>query len=230
MIPKILHYCWFGGRPKTKLAQKCLESWRRHLQGWDLREWSEENFPMDDFPFASAAARERRWAVVSDIARYWCLEKFGGVYLDMDVELLAPIDDLILPGPFVASEVAPHEKGVESVNPGGGLALPKRSIFAREMLNGFSRRSYNSQVEMMGIIRELVDLSLLRAKECGEIVRVLPSAVFSPIQPDGRLLRCPETHGIHWYAMSGYPFTVRLARWLAWHHLGWFLRLLRRCR
>ena len=229
MIPKILHCCWFGG-PKTRLARKCRASWARFAPDWEIREWSELNFPIDEFPYASAAAKERRWAVVSDVARYWCLKEFGGVYLDMDVELVAPIDDLVAKGPFLATEVAPHEIGVESPNPGSGLALAKGSVFAQSMLTGFSRQSYDSNVEMMGLIRKLVEESLKKVHEAGEEIQLLPASVFSPIQPDGSLRRTSATRGIHWYAMSGYPLKSRIARWLAWHGLEWVLELARKCR
>lgn len=229
MIPKIVHSCWFGGRPRTKLAEKCIASWRSVLPDWELREWNEESFPIGEFRFAADAAKVGRWAVVSDVARFWCLEKFGGVYLDTDVELLAPIDDLISRGAFVSAEVAPHADD-ESLNPGSGVALAAGSALARYMLEAYRERPFESGCEVMGVIRTTLKEGLAAAARAGEELTIYPSEYFSPIQPDGTLRRTMNTRAIHWYAMSGYPFKARLARWLAWHRLGWVMKGLRRLR
>lgn len=94
MIPRTIHYCWFGTRKMTPLMRRCLDSWKRHLTGYELREWSESNTPLDT-PHHREAARQGRWAKVANIVRLEVLHAEGGVYLDTDVELLRPLDPLL---------------------------------------------------------------------------------------------------------------------------------------
>ncbi|MDR2753869.1 MAG: mannosyltransferase, partial [Oscillospiraceae bacterium] len=110
MIPKILHYCWFGGKKKPRLAQKCMESWRRFAPDFLLVEWNEQNFAIESVPFVRQAYEDKKYAYVSDYVRGHALAGQGGVYLDTDMELLRPLDaflrdDLfagVEPGNFVA--------------------------------------------------------------------------------------------------------------------------------
>jgi len=230
VIPHVVHCCWFGPARRTKLAERCLASWRRHLPGWEVREWEGASFPIADFRFATDAAKAGRWAAVSDVARFWALERYGGVYLDMDVELLAPIDDLVDRGEFVAAETAPNIPGAETLNPGGGMALERGSPFARAMLDAYRDMPFDPSSEVMDVVRRTLDAALASAAAQGERPAILPAATFSPIGPDGRLRRTDETRAIHWYAMSGYPLRARFARWLAWHGMGGLLELLMRMR
>ena len=102
MIPKVIHCFWAGG-PKTKLAEKCLASWRKYAPGWEIREWNLEDLGVgdscsgtkDEIPsFVWKAIAARKWAMVSDYMRMRVLKEFGGIYLDLDVELVKPIDEL----------------------------------------------------------------------------------------------------------------------------------------
>lgn len=91
-IPKIIHYCWFGGKEMPELAIKCIESWKKYLPDYELRLWNEETFDLDMYPYAREAYDNRKFAFVTDVVRLWALEKFGGVYMDTDVEILRPLD------------------------------------------------------------------------------------------------------------------------------------------
>ena len=97
MIPKVIHYCWFGGNPKPEIVQKCIASWRKYCPDWIIQEWNESNFDVDLYQFAKSAYDAKKWAFVSDIARLIILEKCGGFYLDSDVEILKdhPFDDYV---------------------------------------------------------------------------------------------------------------------------------------
>ena len=96
MIPKIIHYCWFGGNPLPPLAVKCLESWKQFLPDYQIIEWNEKNFPIDDFIFAKQALENRKFAFISDVCRLYALKEMGGIYLDTDVEFIKPLSDEIL--------------------------------------------------------------------------------------------------------------------------------------
>lgn len=94
MIPKIIHYCWFGKNPKSGEILDCIESWKMTCPDFEIKEWNEENFPIGDFPFAKRMYEEKKWAFVADYARLQILEKHGGFYLDTDMLLLQSLEPL----------------------------------------------------------------------------------------------------------------------------------------
>lgn len=94
-IPKIIHYCWFGGNPLPQSVKKCISSWKKFCPDYEIREWNEQNFDVSDNLYARQALERRGYAFVSDYARLRVLYEYGGVYLDTDVELLKPLDDLL---------------------------------------------------------------------------------------------------------------------------------------
>ena len=95
MIPKIIHYCWFGGAEKPKSVERCITSWRKLCPGYEILEWNEFNFDYEQLRYCSQAYHAKRWAFVSDYARLKIVLDQGGIYLDTDVELIKPLDDLI---------------------------------------------------------------------------------------------------------------------------------------
>lgn len=94
MIPKTIHYVWVGGAPKPPIVQMCIESWRRFCPGWEIREWGDETVMRIGVRYAKEAYAQRKWAFVADWLRLYVLHEYGGFYLDTDMEMLKPIDDL----------------------------------------------------------------------------------------------------------------------------------------
>lgn len=94
-IPKVLHYCWFGGAPKPKNIQNCIRSWKKYCPDYKIIEWNEQNFDVSQSLYTRQAYDARRWAFVADYARLKILYEQGGIYMDTDVELLRPLDDLL---------------------------------------------------------------------------------------------------------------------------------------
>lgn len=92
MIPKVIHYCWFGGNPLPRLAEDCIASWKKYLPDYRIKEWNEQNFPFGNYPFAQEAIENRKFAFVSDVARLHALKEEGGIYMDTDVEVLKSLD------------------------------------------------------------------------------------------------------------------------------------------
>lgn len=92
MIPKIVHYCWFGRKKKPRLVRKCIASWKKLLPDYEFFEWNEDNFDINMFEYAKEAYNKKKYAFVSDVARLYALQNFGGIYMDTDVELLKPLD------------------------------------------------------------------------------------------------------------------------------------------
>ena len=92
MIPKVIHYCWFGGKPLPELAQKCIASWKKFCPDYELVRWDESNFDVKCCDYVREAYEARKWAFVSDYARLKALVDNGGVYMDTDMEVLRPLD------------------------------------------------------------------------------------------------------------------------------------------
>ena len=95
MIPKTIHYCWFGRGEKPKLVQKCMESWKKYLPDYTFVEWNEDNFDVEQNTFVRQAYAHRNFAFVSDYARAKALYAEGGIYLDTDVEVLGSFDPFL---------------------------------------------------------------------------------------------------------------------------------------
>lgn len=94
-IPRIIHYCWFGGKPLNDQALRCIESWSLYCPNFKIVRWDENNFDVSCCDYAREAYEAGKWAFVSDVARLHALAEYGGIYMDTDVELLKPIDDLL---------------------------------------------------------------------------------------------------------------------------------------
>lgn len=92
MIPKTIHYCWFGHNEKPKLANKCIESWREFCPDYKIVEWNEDNFDICQYPYAQYCYDTKRWAFLSDFVRLVVVYENGGIYFDTDVEVIKPID------------------------------------------------------------------------------------------------------------------------------------------
>ncbi len=94
-IPKTIHYCWFGGNPKSELIQRCIESWEKYCPDYEIIEWNESNFDINCCQYVKDAYAAKKWAFVSDYARLWVVYTHGGIYLDTDVELKQNLDELL---------------------------------------------------------------------------------------------------------------------------------------
>jgi len=147
MIPKKIHYCWFGGNPLPKSAQQCIASWRKYLPDYEIKEWNESNFDVNIIPYTAEAYRMKKYAFVSDYARFWILYKYGGLYFDTDVEVIAPMDDIIERGNFMGQEKIKLSWQLEEVpatNPGLGLGVAPGLGLIAELLSFYQNHHYIS--------------------------------------------------------------------------------------
>lgn len=127
LIPKIIHYCWFGGNPLSELAQSCIASWKKFCPDYKIQRWDETNFPISNWIYAQEAFEAKKWAFVSDVARLWVLVKYGGIYMDTDVEVIRPLDKLLFYDAVSGFETK------EDV-PTGLIACKKNHPFLQELL------------------------------------------------------------------------------------------------
>lgn len=104
MIPKIIHYCWFGGKPLNKDAERYIKSWRNICPDYMIMEWNETNFDVNAVPYVKEAYDRKKWAFVSDYVRLYALKNFGGIYLDTDVEIKKSLDQFLRNRAFIGAE------------------------------------------------------------------------------------------------------------------------------
>lgn len=104
MIPKIIHYVWVGGNPKPKNIQRCMKTWQKHLQDYQIIEWNEDNFDIHENKYVEQAYKVKKWAFVSDYIRAKAVYEMGGIYLDTDVLVLDNLESLLNDRAFVGFE------------------------------------------------------------------------------------------------------------------------------
>ena len=102
-MKKYIHYCWFGGKPLPKLANKCIESWKKFLPDFEIIRWDESNVDLNECPFIKEAYDNKAWAFVADYARTRALKEMGGIYFDTDMEVTKNIDNLLKKGSFLGN-------------------------------------------------------------------------------------------------------------------------------
>lgn len=95
MIPKKIHYCWFGGNPYPEDFLKYLESWKKYCPNYEIIEWNEKTFDINLNKYVKEAYECKKWAFVTDYVRLWAIYNYGGIYMDTDVEVLRPLDSFL---------------------------------------------------------------------------------------------------------------------------------------
>ena len=132
MIPRIIHYCWFGRGPMPELALKCIESWHKYMPDYEYKLWNEDNFDVKSVPYVSEAYESKKFAFVTDYVRLYALYTEGGIYMDTDVEVLKSYDDLLtLPG-FTGYE---GSKNLPPVT--GTMASEAGNAWVKEQLDSY---------------------------------------------------------------------------------------------
>ena len=225
MIPKIIHYCWFGRNPLPKSAVKCINSWRRFFPDYEIKEWNEDNFDVNSIPYTAEAYQARKYAFVSDYARFWILYHFGGIYFDTDVEVIKSMDDIIKRGPFMGIEVEstlerPHPK----VAPGLGIAVESGHVVYKRMIDYYSQVHFmdengllNHETVVPRTTRILIEMGLQPHNEMQQVegIWIYPKDYFNPLDSlTGRLNKTENTRSIHWY-MASWQDASPFRKWLS---------------
>ena len=214
MIPKIIHYCWFGRGEKPELAKRCIASWRKFCPDFEIREWNEDNCDYLALPFMAEAYAAKKYAFVSDVMRLLVLEQYGGVYFDTDVEVVRDISPLLNDEGFIGFEndqfvnsgqvmaAVPHQRVVQAM-----IEAYKQLHFtnADGSLNAVGCPRLNTDVlERFGLVRN-------GQEQFAAGIHVYPADRFNPLDSaTGRLKKTENTWSIHWYSMSWLPKHVRL--------------------
>lgn len=241
MIPKVIHYCWFGRNPLPKSALKCIKSWRRHCSDYEIKEWNEDNFDVNSIPFTEQAYSRGKYAFVSDYARFLILHTHGGLYFDTDVEIIKPIDDIVACGPFMGIE-----KDAPGVNPGLGLAAEKGEPIYKEIIDHYATLSFVDSAgnQIPGtVVKHTTDVLKrhgFKEEDCFQSIagiNIYPNEYFNPLDDaTGRLEITPCTRSIHWYSktwVSNYGpvrawITRRIHRYFGINSISWIKNLIKR--
>ena len=121
MIPKTIHYCWFGRGQKSPSVMKCIDSWKQCCPDYEIKEWNEDNLDINCCQFVKEAYATKKWAFVSDYVRLYVLKEHGGIYMDTDVEVIKPLDVFLSHSAFACFEddvnIASALIGAETENP-----------------------------------------------------------------------------------------------------------------
>lgn len=202
MIPKVIHYCWFGGGEQSPKMRKCIESWSKFCPDYEIVEWNETNYDVRKNAYLACCCDNKKWAFLSDYARLDIICENGGVYFDTDVEVVAGFDDLLEQKAFFGFETDAF------VNTGLGFGSEKGGAAVRQMLQVYAPLldgQHGTVVCPKLNTQALVELGL---KADGTLQRfddftVYPADWFNPYDdPTGRLNKTNNTRSIHWYSKS----------------------------
>lgn len=213
-IPKVIHYCWFGRGEKPKIVLKCIESWKKKLPDYDIVEWNEENFDINDNTYVREAYGVKKYAFVSDYVRVYALYHYGGIYLDTDVEVLQTLDKFLEHPSFWGFEegdyIATSTIGAQKGNP-----------LIKEFLDSYRGKSF---YKSDGSYNELTNVAVVTKifqshgvvmngsfQSIGTMGILYPQEYFSPFD----YINCSKqttknSYTIHYFYKSWLPPSVRL--------------------
>lgn len=220
MIPKIIHYCWFGGSPLPSSALKCIASWKKCFPGYEIKEWNETNYDVNKIPYISEAYKAKKYAFVSDYARFDILYNYGGIYFDTDVKAIAKFDDVLCHGAFFGCETdGMGEDGDISVNPGVGMGAPMGLDIYKEILDYYSGLSFvmkDGSFNTETVVKHTTEIlkkhglkNICGVQQLGDLT-IYPKDFFNPLNNNtGKLEITRNTHSIHLYTMTWLPKGAR---------------------
>lgn len=210
MIPRKIHYCWFGRNPLPEEAMKCITSWRKFLPDYEIIQWNEDNFDVSAVQYTAQAYDAKKYAFVSDYARFKILYEHGGLYFDTDVEIIRPLDDIIANGAFMGIEKSLATSGGGGwigVNAGLGLGAERGMPIYKKILEFYNCRSFlNETSTVVTNVTQLLALEGLQNQnemQSVEGITIYPAEYFCPMDSiTGIIEVAPSTVSIHHYSCS----------------------------
>lgn len=226
-IPKIIHYCWFGGKPLPRLAVKCKRSWERFFPGYEIKEWNDGNYDVNAHPYTKYCYERGMWAYLSDFVRLAVVEKEGGLYFDTDVEAVRyPVDILAKYSAFFGLE------NPDYIASGLGFAAEPHHPAIRAMLamyDGLVQDDVYMYEHMIGCPKLNTEALVPYGFKRDGMKQVVCDAVILPMEylcpfndVTGELRKTDNTISIHWFSKSPHgkfaawkvKFTRPIHRWL----------------
>lgn len=205
MIPKKIHYCWFGRGEKPKLAQKCIASWKKYCPDYEIIEWNEDNFDLDYNAYTRYCYDNKKWAFLSDFVRLVVVAEYGGLYFDTDVELLKSPDELLQYGAFYGfennSNIATGLGFGAQANHPTILAMRGKYEEVEPDVDGNYPLIVCPALNTAALIPFGLRLDGSRQNIAG--AEILPVEYLNPYDdPTGSLTKTKNTISIHWYSKS----------------------------
>ena len=201
MIPRTIHYCWFGRGEMPELAKRCIASWHKYMPDWEYKLWNEENFDVNAIPYTEEAYEAKKYAFVSDVVRLWALCNEGGLYLDTDVEVFKSFDDLLEHQAFVGFEGSKHLPLGTCV-----MASEEGGCWVKEQLDYYKDRyfigadgSYDLTTNVQFISAKMREQGFLQngQEQDYKDLHVFPVEYFCPRQTTGEYFRTENTYCDH---------------------------------
>lgn len=227
-IPHVIHYCWFGDNPLGEEELRCIDSWRKFFTGYEIRCWDESNFDVRCCDYVSEAYDAKKWAFVSDYARFKILYDMGGIYFDTDVEVIRPMDDIVAAGPFMGVETGEPRPGIDRgdfipmVAPGLGLAAQPGSDLYAEILASYNRDHFcrpDGTFDQTTVVRRTTKILQTHGYSGGDGVQrvagvnVYPSDYFNPKDYlTGEIAITENTRTIHHFSASWFTPSQKMER------------------
>lgn len=206
MIPKKIHYCWFGGNPLPEKDQKCINSWRKFCPDYEIIQWDESNYDVTKNAYMKEAYDAKKWGFVPDYARLDIIFNEGGIYLDTDVELVKNLDALLENKAFMGFEDGEH------VSPGLCTAAVQHHPTIGKLMEIYSGRRFKLEDGTLDLTPSpimntdmLVQMGLQKnnQKQVVAGVTIFPKDYFCPKDyKTGKLTVTDNTYGIHWFNAS----------------------------
>lgn len=214
MIPKIVHYCWFGHGEMPGLAKKCIDSWKKYLPEYEFKLWNEDNFDLDLYPYAREAYNNKKFAFVTDVVRLYALYYDGGIYMDTDVEVLKPLDSLLN-----YDAVSGFESSLQI--PTGLMACQQYNSLMKELLDDYDGIHFQKEDGSLDLTTNVIRITDhligngLKLNNKFQIVRgfaLFPSDYLCPKSIyDGKIYLTENTLVIHHFAGSWHsPFRNKI--------------------
>lgn len=206
MIPKVIHYCWFGQGKKPDSVIKYINTWKKVMPDYEIKEWNEENFDMDAFPYAKEAYSQKKYAFVSDVVRLYALYHEGGVYLDTDIEVLKTFDPFLEHPAFIGFE---DQNNIQT----GLIASEKGGPWVKEALDLYEGRHF---ILPDGTLDTTTNVTLLTGmmekhgllkdnsrQDLKDLISIYPSDYFcAKSYSDGKVTVTDRTVTIHHFSGS----------------------------
>ena len=232
MIPKIIHYCWFGHKKKPRIAKKCIKSWKKHLPDYQIIEWNEDNYDIASAPaFVQQAFEAKKWAFATDYIRYQVVYEYGGIYFDTDVEILKNIDSFRKDKAFFGIQ------GEKAIASGLGFGAEKGTAILLDLMNNYRNIPFllpdgtfdvtpcpqrDAQVFIKHGYQQDGREQIIKGG-----IHIYPSEYFCPYSwYGGKIKKTENTVAIHWFAASWFTKEqkkekrgiLRKERWYHFNH------------
>ena len=219
MIPKIIHYCWFGGKDLPNLASRCIDSWKKILPEYEIKCWSEDNFEIENsVSYLQEAYSTKKFAFVSDYVRLYALYNEGGIYMDTDVEVINDFSKLLCENTVLGYE---DDNNLTTAF----IAVPPKAIWVKELLDLYEKRSFIKEDGLLDLTTNVIFISnylkdkglILNGKYIKkDDIEIYPSEYFSPRSWDkGKYHITDNTYTVHYFAGTWHsPYTRFLTKFM----------------